>query len=620
MQVAGAFGLRSLFFAGQSSIACRNGTARPSWRVPTALLAGCALSLGAPALAQQTPPAPLPPPGPVAPTREEVEQPVTRPVEAGRRLSVEGGVERAPCALAAPEYANLRFTLNDVTFNNLRGLSPEDLRPAFAPFIGQDLPVAAICEIRDRAATILRQAGYVAAVEVPEQRIENGSIRFDVMMAKLVGIRIRGDAGRAEQLIAGYFERLTDQELFNAYEAERYLLLAGDLPGYTVRLVLRPAGTAEGEVIGEVFVVRTAAVVDLAVQNYGSRDLGRWGALVRGQYFGLTGLGDRTSLAFYTTADFEEQQTIQVAHDFRVGSEGLGFGGQLTYSWARPDFNDPQLNFRSRTLFATAEASYPFIRRQARTLRGSIGFDYVDQDVDFTDKLVNRDHLRVAYLRATYDAVGLTPRFTPIAPPWRVGLLAELRHGLDIFDATESCGPALVNCPAGTARPSRAEADASATLVRGSVYGEFRPDPRVTVAVGARGQYSGTPLLGFEEFSAGNYSIGRGYDPGSIQGDSGVGVQAEFRYGNPYPANATAFAIQPFAFVDQAWSWNEDRLAPLPRQEVTSVGAGIRGAYGDKLRFELMVAIPLDRTLTQPDRDPRLLISVTTALWPWRFR
>jgi hemolysin activation/secretion protein len=169
-------------------------------------------------------------------------------------------------------------------------------------------------------------------------------------------------------------------------------------------------------------------------------------------------------------------------------------------------------------------------------------------------------------------------------------------------------------------RPTRAEADATGTLVRASLYGEVRPDPNFTIAAGARAQYSGTPLLSFEEFSAGNYSTGRGYDPGSIPGDSGIGLQAELRYGSPYPRNAEDLAVQPFAFVDQAWSWNEDRIAPLPRQELTSVGAGIRGGYGDKLRFELMVAVPLDRTLTQPGRDPRLLLTVSTALWPWRFQ
>ena len=77
-------------------------------------------------------------------------------------------------------------------------------------------------------------------------------------MARLVGLRVRGDAGRAERIIARYLNKLTEQEVFNRYEAERYLLLAGDLPGYNVRLALRSAGAARGEVIGEVIGRRTA--------------------------------------------------------------------------------------------------------------------------------------------------------------------------------------------------------------------------------------------------------------------------------------------------------------------------------------------------------------------------
>src|SRR5688572_3528854 len=250
-----------------------------------------------------------------------------RPDDPRASLTVEGEVERAPCALDRPESSDIRFTLSDVQFDNLRGLPADALRPAFAPFVGQEHPVAIICEIRDRAATILRDAGYVAAVEVPEQRIADGTVRFDVLMAKLVGLRVRGDAGRAERLIADYLGRLTEREVFNRYEAERYLLLAGDLPGYNVRLALRSAGQARGEVIGEVTVIRTPALVVFTVQNYGSRELGRWGGLLRGQFFGLTGLGDRTVVAFYSTPDFEEQKTVQLAHDFRLGSEGLAIGG-----------------------------------------------------------------------------------------------------------------------------------------------------------------------------------------------------------------------------------------------------------------------------------------------------
>jgi hemolysin activation/secretion protein len=129
------------------------------------------------------------------PTREEVTRPApTPPVTRAPRLEVEGGVERAPCALDNPEYAAIRFTPRSVDFEGLKGVSPADLRSAYEPFIGREQPISVVCEIRDRAATILRDAGYIAAVQVPEQRIAEGVVRFQVLMAHLASVRVRGNA------------------------------------------------------------------------------------------------------------------------------------------------------------------------------------------------------------------------------------------------------------------------------------------------------------------------------------------------------------------------------------------------------------------------------------------
>ena len=578
--------------------------------------AGCAQSLFIqPAAAQ-----------PTAPTREEINRPPPPSVEQPRaRLSVEGGVERAPCALDRPEYREIRFTLQDVSFDALRGLTAEQLRAAWAQYQGREINVAAICEIRDRAATMLREAGYIAAVEVPEQRIADGRVRFTVLMAKLVGIRVRGEAGRSERLIAAYLNRLTEQEVFNRFDAERYLLLAGDLPGYDARLALRSAGAARGEVIGEVTVVHRPVAVDLSVQNLGSRELGRWGALARGQLYGLTGLGDRTTLAVYTTVDTDEQQTVQLGHDFRIGSEGLAFGAQLTYSWASPDLGLPNVAIDSRTLFATVEASFPFIRRQTRTLRGSLGLDVIDQDIEFNNIPINRDRLRVAFARLNFDLLGLAagnPAYTPAEPRWRLGLSAEARQGLSMLGASNGCGPGLVNCLApGVVPPTRLEGDPTATVLRAGVNAEFRPMPRFTIAFSLNGQYSAHPLFSFEEFSAGNYTAGRGYDPGALLGDSGVGIQAELRYGRKYPRLPDEVVAEVYGFLDQAWVWNEDVLFALGRQQLTSIGAGVRAAWGDRFRLDALVAKPLDRLFFQAGRgDTRFLVSLTTRLWPWRSR
>ena len=561
---------------------------------------------------------------PAVPTRSEVERPPPERAEPPRAaLQIDSDAVRTPCALDRPGYESLRFTLSEVTFNGLRGASPEVLRPAYAQLIGQSLPVATICQIRDRAAALLNEAGYVVAIEVPEQRITEGRIQFQVVMARLVGLRVRGDAGRAERLIASYLERLTNREVFNRYDAERYLLLAGDLPGYNVRLALASAGQARGEVIGEVTVQRIPALVDLTVQNYGSRELGRWGGLLRAQFFGLTGLGDRTSLAFFATPDFEEQRTLQIGHEFRIGGEGLTLGGQATLAWARPDLGNRGIDIRSRTVFATIEASYPFIRRQDHSLRGSIGIDYIDQDIDFANLALNRDRLRVAFARLNGDAYGLAsdPRYSAAEPNWRLGATIEARQGLDIFDASTPCGPTLIACSGpGIVPPTRLEADPTAFVLRSAIDAELRPVPGIAIAAAMRAQYSANPLLSFEEFSGGNYAIGRGYDPGAILGDRGLGLRAEVRLGSANPREADRAAVEPFAFVDQAWAWNEERLFVIPRQELTSVGAGMRLGYGDRLRLEFMVAAPLDRTLFQTGRPLRALLSITTRLWPWRFR
>ena len=557
----------------------------------------------------------------VPPTREEVTRPVTSPPTPQNRLEVEGGIERAPCALDGPDFRSIHFVLRGAEFDGLQGLTRAQLAATYAPFMGRDVPISTVCEIRDRAATILRDAGYIAAVQVPEQRITDGIIRFQVLMAHLTQVRVRGEATGAETVLAAYLNQLTKRPLFNRYEAERYLLLASDLPGYTVRLTLRPAGTAPGDVIGDVTVQRLPAYADFIVQNGGSKALGRWGGLLRGQVFGLTGLGDRTSLSVFSTSDFHEQQTIQVGHDMRLGPQGLSLAGTFTYAWARPAV--PDAHVLAKTLFGTVELAYPFVRRQSQTIRGSVGMDILNQDVWLDRVKLTSDRLRVGFLRLGIDAVATNFRqgYTAAEPPWHFTSLLELRQGFHGLGATGDCGPAGINCLGpGDVPPSRVEGRSDATVIRYTGYGEYRPIPRLTFALGARGQYAWKPLLSFEEFSAGNYTVGRGYDPGALLGDRGFGTQAEIRYGSRIPLSARRPAIEGYAFWDHALVRNRDKLLPfIGREHLNSVGAGARVNW-DRFILDAGVAVPLTHIGPLNKRpDPRVLISLTTRLWPWRY-
>lgn len=238
-----------------------------------------------------------------------------------------GDLERAPCILDSEEYADITLSLDGVAFSGLgrvRGLS---LDAAYEGYLGRELPLSVLCDIRARANTILRAQGYLATVEIPEQNLSDGVADFGVVSGRLTSLRVRGNAGRSEDLIAAYLGPLTRRDVFNTNEVERQLLPADDLPGLDVRLSLRSAaGGAPGDLAGEIAVVRQAGALDLNVQNFGSDAIGRFGGLLRGELYGLTGLGDRTKLALYSTFELEEQQTLQFGHDFAIGSDGLRVG------------------------------------------------------------------------------------------------------------------------------------------------------------------------------------------------------------------------------------------------------------------------------------------------------
>lgn len=560
-------------------------------------LLGLLLATGS-ALAQTSPVAP--------PTREEVTPPAAAPAPS-TRVQVEGGIERSPCPLDDPAYADVRVTVTSATFNGLKGVTPEELAPAYQSYLGQERPISVVCEIRDAAATVLRRKGYLAAVQVPVQKIENGQVRFEVLYARLAAVRVRGDAGNSERLIASYLEPLTRQEVFNRLEAERYLLLVRDLPGYEVRLTLRPAGTGPGELVGDVVVVRTPFTIDLNVQNLAGRDTGIWGGQVRAQFFGLTGLGDRTSVAFYSTADFEEQQILQLAHDFRIGGEGLTLGGRFNYAWTSPTIRNAagqELDIEARTLFANAEASYPFLRSQVGNVRGAIGFDFVNQKVSFAGVPLSRDRLRIAYLRLDGDSTDPT---LGAIPAWRVAGSVELRQGLDIFDAS-SPGPQPVP-------QSRPFGDPTGTVFRFSGLAEFQLVENIGFSLAPRAQYGFDRLLSFEQFSGGNYTVGRGYEPGTLIGDSGAGFSAELKVNQWAPFKGREVALQPFVFVDSAWTWVKG-AAGQP-DNLTSVGGGVRASLFNRARLDMTLAVPTKAAGFQARRgDVRFLVSLTTKLLP----
>lgn len=583
-----------------------------------------ALVTAGPALAQQQPL----PPTVTPPNRTELIPPELRREERRPTITVDGDFERAPCALDKPEFADIRFTVKGAVFDGIARVPSLSLDAAYASYVGREMPVSVMCDIRAEANALLRGQGYLATVEIPEQSLADGIPDFNVVFGRLTAVRVRGDAGPSEKLVASYLEKLTRLDVFNTNTAERYLLLADDLPGLDVRLSLRPAaGGAPGDLVGEIAVLRQKAMADFNVQNLGSDAIGRFGGVLRGEIYDVTGLGDRTSVAVFSTLDFAEQQTVQIAHDFRVGSEGLRFGGQLTYSQSKPAAGLTGFTVEAKTFFASVSASYPLIRTRRHSLYADAGFDYVDQDIGLNGIALTRDRVRMAFARLAGEltdqqSVLRAGGYNPYEPKFRVRYGIELRRGLDVFGASPDCRANLVACLInGEVAASRIEADPTPLLLRLNADFEYRPTPDIAIVLRNQAQVTGDALPAFEELAAGSFSIGRGYDPGAVLGDSGILNSLEVRIGTLTPESLKAIAFQPYVFTDLAHAWNKDpsRRSDNP-DRLWSAGGGLRFAWGPGVQSDVFIAVPLVKPdLAQTKGDVRLMFTLTARLFPWRF-
>lgn len=555
------------------------------------------------------------------PTREELRIGEAASPPPARRVTVDGDIERGPCPLADPAYAEVRVNFSRIDFANLSAVPPAALDPSWRDLAGRDLPIASLCDIRDRAATLLRQQGYLAAVQVPPQRIEAGGVvRMDVLIARLTEVQVRGDPGHGAGLIARHLAKLTRSRFLNIGEAERQLLLLGDIPGFDVRLTLRPTATA-GEVFGDVLVVRRPLEVIGGVQDMGSTAAGRFGIFAQATINDLTGMGDRTQLSVFNTVQPSEQTVVQLGHDLALGTDGWRLGGSLVYGHSKPSLAGAPIT--SRTLIGRIEASYPLIRRQVLTVKGTAGAEVIDQQVDFTGVGLSEDRLRVLFARVDLDLIdkaslGKRAGYSDSEPLWRLAATVEARQGLGGFGASRDCKP-ISDCFGPRPPISNFFADPGALVLRAEAVAEYRPLPGVTIVMAPRAQFSPSQLLGYEQFSLGNYTIGRGLDPGILQGDSGAGTSLELRFGKRSFRRSNRFSLLPYAFVDAAWVWaNDEGLTGDPRRALTA-GGGVRVPWGDRVESNFTVAVPLERAASQTRRgNVRLLFTIVARLAPWK--
>ena len=553
------------------------------------------------------------------PTREEVNpEPPRREAEPGK-VSVDSSnaFARGPCPL---DSSDLRTTIPSIRFGGAGAKPlPAELVPILANIRAPqgEQPVRVVCDIRDAANAALRARRYVATVQIPAQRLDGGPLQLEVITARIVETRVRGNAGPYEGLIESRIAALQSFDPLNEAQAERLLLLADDIPGLDVRLSLQPAGGAPGEVIGELTVDYHPFGVVANAQNLNSKQLGRETVYARAELYGLTGLGDLTYLAGSSTVDFDEQKIVQVGHEMLLDQNGTSLALRATFADSRPTL--PSLSLRTKSWILNAELLQPLMRTVNDNYYLGVGFERVDQRTDLASSgaggsaALNLDRISTIYMRFSGNSRRLRRDGTEATS---LNGFAEFRKGIDAFDATKTG----VITKAGYA-PSRFEGDAKAWVIRGQLDGKIGLGPIFELFGSARGQWTNQALLNYDEFSIGNLTIGRGYDPGANTGDKAYAGTAELRVNLP---TGPRVGTQVFGFYDHVRLFNLDTGSTEARRRLESYGGGVRVTLSGVARLDVTYAHPLDPPLltgasAKVPKD-RILVSLTAQLVPFGLR
>lgn len=531
-----------------------------------------------PSLTMAAPPA-VNLPGAVQPGHERPLPPLEAPPQKFD-FSVEAP-HRSPVPRAVDE---IKFKLVDIRIVGTKTLPASQFRPLYQDLIGKEISLSNIFDVADAIEKAYRDAGYpLVRAYVPPQHVSDGIFTINIVEGFVENTSVQGADPDTQRIVKSYLEPVLHERPLRLATIERALLMTNDLPGTAATGILRPSPGVPGASDLVVTIAQPRVSGGLSATNRGSHFSGIWTVTGTAEYNGILG-GDELD-AELTVAPHAIQQQISGQLRYRKALDSDGLVGSLIGAVSRgaPSGSIGGAQIRTDSWAAGPRLNYPYIRTRNETLSFDGGFTVQEARVKILGVPVSHDNWRVIDVGLTYSS-----------NDFLLGNLAstiDIAQGVPIFGASSDHSPNL-------------------SLFGRSVFTKITGLARYTntsllpnhfsFAIAGISQYAANPLITGEQILFGGSQIGRGYDPGAITGDSGIGGSFELRYDTRYP-DWDIRDIQPYAFFDMAKVWNRARppTAGLPLGDywIDSTGVGIRfwlpyNAYWDVEGARTLHAVP----------------------------
>jgi len=521
-----------------------------------------------------------------------------------------------PAAPVAPTEINpaLNVPITDAAVEGATAYPAASLSLYTAGLTGPAVPVARIEAARTAILNRYRADGYVyTAVNA---RITGSHLRLVVIEGRIVAVKLRGDIGPAGTQVLRFLNHLTETSPVTTAEIERWLLLANDIPGVSVKSTINPSTTDPGALTLVADLSRQAVSATLRADNRAFRQTGPEELLATMDANSFTSLGERTEISLYHT--FNDTDTFgQASEEFYLGGSGLKFHIYGGAGEALPSGSLRAIGYDGVTRVVGADLSYPVIRSRAQTLTVSTAFDLLESDISYavTGKSTRASFDSLRVLRGQAQYVLLDNWLSDwIGPAWEALDHADLRlsQGLPTLGAATNGNPQL---PRLNERVDFTKVDAEIDR-RQTIWSPYA-GATVSVLAALGGQFTNNILPPEEKYYLGGPNFNRGFYYGEVTGDRALQAKFEPQFDTELPTpgfSPLPLRAEFYAFYDWGEVWQQQALDL--GHILRSVGGGARFYADPNVEIDVEGVSRLTRT---PDGAPPQVSALKSAAFYWQI-
>jgi hemolysin activation/secretion protein len=503
-------------------------------------------------------------------TKKSATKPAPVVVEAPPPTPVDPALAGAPVAASGLKFDVDRYVVEGNTL-----LKPAVIGRILRQYAGKQRDFTDVQRALEALQAAYQDTGYGAVqVTLPEQELERGEVRLDVVEPRLVKVEVQGNEHHTEKNVRNSQPELKEGATPNSLAIARTLRVANENPSKQTQVALR-AGNQDGEIDATVKVVDENPVkYSIAADNTGTYATGKYRVGLGYQNANLFGRDHMLTLQYITSPDHPAMVTVL----------GLGYHVPLYNSGNSVDLIAGYSDVSSATvqqLFSVAGAG---------TVLGARYNHNFDRAGNLEHKITYGVDYKAFKSNVTFinSSAPLVPDITvhPVSVTysglWR-GSVSQLdyyaSYAQNLFPGgNDGANSDFQERKPGFVNPARTDAKAGYNVIRaGATYthqfgGEFQA--RLAFSI----QHTQNALISGEQFGAGGADSVRGFDERAYSNDRGY--RTSFELYTPDMASNVGWSggrVKFLFFYDTAnLTRNSVQPAEAPGLSIDSLGFGLR--------------------------------------------